>query len=196
MKLGVAGEDLTSPMPAKEVVANHCPRCGQARAGVQMFCVKCGTKLPVRTIPARQESKVQYKLTDPKDFIGRKCIVVGAGNSAIEVAVGLTGFERAGDDFKFNEGSEVTLIVRSDFKGDLALGNKMNVYDCIDSGRIKAFFGCAIKEITPTEVVIMNARTKEEKARIANDFIFALIGGEKPTKFLESIGVKIGSEGS
>jgi thioredoxin reductase len=38
----------------------------------------------------------------------------------------------------------------------------------------------------------MDVRSKEEKARIPNDFIFALIGGEKPTKFLEGIGIKVG----
>jgi predicted CXXCH cytochrome family protein len=194
MKLGVEGEELTLKVAAREVVANHCPKCGQGRNGSQLFCVKCGTRLPVRTLAAFEDSRVQYKLSDPREYIGRKCIVVGAGNSAIEVAVGLTGFERDGEDFKFNEGAEVILIVRSDFKGDLALGNKMNVYDCIDAGKIKAFFGCAIKEITPNEVVIMNARTKEERARVANDYIFALIGGEKPTRFLEGIGVKIGAE--
>jgi thioredoxin reductase len=194
MKLGVSGEELTTTVPAREIMAKHCPKCGLGRSGTQVFCVNCGTRLPVRTIAGHEESKVQYKLTDPKEYIGKKCIVVGAGNSAIEVAVGLTGFEREVEEFHFNEGSEVTLIVRSDFTGDLALGNKMNVYDCIDSGRIKAFFGCAIKEITRDEVVIMNARTKEEKARVKNDYIFALIGGEKPTKFLEGIGVKIGSE--
>ena len=37
----------------------------------------------------------------------------------------------------------------------------------------------------------MDARTKEEKARIGNDYIFALIGGDRPTKFLESIGITI-----
>jgi thioredoxin reductase len=68
----------------------------------------------------------------------------------------------------------------------------MNVYDCIDSGRIKAFFRAEIKEIKEGEVVLMDTRTKKEIARVANDYIFALIGGEKPTKFLESIGVKIG----
>jgi thioredoxin reductase len=73
----------------------------------------------------------------------------------------------------------------------------MMVYECIDEGRIKAFFGQTVKEITANEVVLMNARerdpkTARETARIKNDYVFALIGGEKPTKFLESIGVKIG----
>jgi hypothetical protein len=35
-------------------------------------------------------------------------------------------------------------------------------------------------------------KTAKESARIKNEYVFALIGGEKPTEFLESIGVKIG----
>nr|MDQ3013141.1 hypothetical protein [Acidobacteriota bacterium] len=91
----------------------------------------------------------------------------------------------------------VTLIVRSSLKGDLKLGNKMLVYECIDEGKINARFSQTIKEITPGEVALMNARERDPKtakeiARIKNDYVFALIGGEKPTKFLETIGIKIG----
>jgi len=35
-------------------------------------------------------------------------------------------------------------------------------------------------------------KTAKESARIRNDYIFAQTGGEKPMKFLESIGFKIG----
>jgi thioredoxin reductase len=71
------------------------------------------------------------------------------------------------------------------------------IYDCMDAGRVKAFFGQTIKEVTSDEVVLMSARerdpkTAKESARIKNDYVFALIGGEKPTKFLENIGIKIG----
>ena len=43
----------------------------------------------------------------------------------------------------------------------------------------------------------MSARERDPKtakgsARIKNDYSFAQIGGENPTKFLGSIGVKIG----
>jgi len=91
----------------------------------------------------------------------------------------------------------VTLVIRSDFKSDLRLGNKMKVYQCIDEGKIKAYFGLTVKMITETEAVLMDARerdplTAEEKARIKNDYVFALIGGDKPTKFLENLGIKVG----
>jgi thioredoxin reductase len=146
------------------------------------------------TRDGKTEDKVKYKLTDPEEYRRRKVIVVGAGNSAIEAAVDLVA-RRKGTEISFRpaeEINEVTLVIRSDMKNDLKFGNKQQVYDCIDEGKIKVYFGTAIKEIRDGEVVLMNARTEEVKATVPNDYIFALIGGDKPTKFLESIGVKIG----
>lgn len=192
MKLRVPGEELKTVVQPEPSVSKHCPRCGEARRGQAQHCVKCGAELPVKTLPPYEDLKVKYKLSDPDDFAGMKCIVVGAGNSAIESAVDLTGFKREGDSFTFTRTNDVTLVIRSDFKGDLKLGNKMNVYDCMDAGKIKVFFRTEIKEIRENEVVLMDVRTKEEKARLANDYVFALIGGEKPTKFLEGLGITIG----
>jgi len=192
MKLRVPGEELTIRVQPGPVVARHCPKCGQARMGKPLFCVRCGQKLPVRTPGPFDDSKVKYKLSDPDDYVDQKCMIVGAGNSSIESAVALTGFKRDGEKITFTRTNEVTLVVRSDFKGDLKLGNKMDVYDCIDAGKIKIFFRAEIKEITEREVVLMDTRTKAETARLPNDYIFALIGGDRPTKFLEGIGIKIG----
>lgn len=138
-------------------------------------------------------SKVLYKLSNPDDFKRRHVIIVGGGNSAIEAAVDLVA-RRDGEQIAFRPDSEindVTLVVRSDFKNDLKFGNKLQVYQCIDEGRIKVRFGEAIKEIRDGEVVLMNARTREEKLTLPNDYILALIGGDKPTRFLESIGISI-----
>lgn len=140
------------------------------------------------------ENKVKYKLADPEIYKRRKIAVVGAGNSAIEAAVDLVA-KRNGDKIVFRppeEINEVTLIIRSDLKNDLKFGNKLQVYQCIDEGKIKVFFGTSIKEIRDGEIVLMNARSSEVKATVANDYIFAMIGGDRPTKFLEAIGIKIG----
>jgi thioredoxin reductase (NADPH) len=145
------------------------------------------------TRDGRTEDKVKYKLTDAAVYRRKRVVVVGAGNSAIEAAVDLVA-HRDGNQITFrNEGeiNEVTLVIRSDMKNDLKFLNKLQVYQCIDEGKIKAYFGTAIKEIRDADVVLMNARTSEEKITIPNDYIFAMIGGDRPTKFLESIGIKI-----
>ena len=145
------------------------------------------------TRDGRTEDKVKYKLADPESYKRKKIIVVGAGNSAIEAAVDLVA-RRDGDRISFRppeEINEVTLVIRSDLKTDLKFGNKLQVYQCIDEGKIKAYFGTSIKEIRDGEVVLMNARTSEVKETVPNDYIFAMIGGDRPTRFLESIGIKI-----
>ena len=192
MKLRVPGEELKLLVQPEPGPAKHCPKCGTARQELQALCPKCQTPLPIKTVAPYEDAKVKYKLTDPDDYVGKKCIVVGAGNSAIEAAVDLAGFKRDGGSITFTRSNDVTLVIRSDFKSDLKLGNKMNVYDCMDAGKIKVYFRTEIKEITERDVVLMDVRTKEEKPRIPNDYVFAMIGGERPTKFLENIGIKIG----
>jgi thioredoxin reductase (NADPH) len=191
MKLGVPGEDQKLSLPPDPKAAAHCPSCGGPRRPGQRFCPRCGAQLDESSLSQRLDDKVKYKLQDPDDYSGKKCIIVGAGNSAIEAAVDLCGFKRDGHQISFIRDNEVTLVVRSDFKGDLKLGNKMNVYDCMDAGKIKVYFRTGIKEMTEKEVVLIDIGSKEEKARIANDYVFALIGAEKPIKFLQSLGIKI-----
>ena len=133
-------------------------------------------------------------MADPEAYRGLRIAVVGAGNSAIEAAVDLVA-QRHGDKISFRppgEINDVTLIIRSDMKNDLKFGNKMQVYQCIDEVRIKVHFGSSIKEIRDGEIVVMNARSSEVTETVPNDYIFAMIGGDRPTKFLEAIGIKIG----
>lgn len=201
MKLNVPGEDAKVVVTATEMIMPaFCNKCGDKRIGDNRFCLNCGQQYvpKLKQRPAFEDSKVKYKLTDPNDFSGKQIVVVGAGNSAIEAAVDLAAY-RSDDGTKITgwRDNTVTLIIRSNLKGDLKLGNKMLVYECIDENKITAYFGQTIKEITPTEVVLMSARerkpeTAKETERFQNDYVFALIGGEKPTKFLESIGIKIG----
>ncbi|MDX2033730.1 MAG: NAD(P)-binding domain-containing protein [Blastocatellia bacterium] len=199
MRLKVPGEDLRISIASGQMVLpQFCNKCGAKRIGENKFCLECGNKyLPKASKPV-EDDKVKYRLSDPNFYVGKHIVVVGAGNSAIEAAVDLAAVRSEdGTSIVAWRDNTVSLVIRSNFKSDLKLGNKMLVYECIDEGRIKAFFGQTLKEITPNEVALMNARERDPKtaaetARIRNDYVFALIGGEKPTRFLENIGVKIG----
>ena len=139
------------------------------------------------------EDKVIYKLSNPESFKRKRIVVVGGGNSAVEAVVDLVA-RRDGDRIEFRqpgEINEVTLLVRSNFKNDLKFGNKQQIYHCIDEGKVNIFFGVAIKEIREHEVVLMDVSTKKITHTIPNDFVVALIGGDRPTRFLESIGISI-----
>jgi len=141
-----------------------------------------------------EDDKVKYRLVDPAIYRGKHIVVVGAGNSAVEAAIDLAAVRSSsGGGITAWRDNVVSLVIRSDFKGDLKLGNKMMVYDCIDSGRIKAYFGKTIKEIKPDQVTLSKPREPAKESDVIKcDYIFCLIGGEKPTRFLESIGVKVG----
>ena len=200
MRLKVPGEALKIKVtPTEPVFPIFCGHCGAKRVGQNQFCQKCGSRLVGKIPPPFEDDKVKYRLSDPKHYRGKHCLVVGAGNSAVEAAVDLAAYRSEKDPTKIAgwRDNTVTLIIRNDFKSDLRLGNKMLVYQCIDEGKIKAYFGLTVKEITTTEVVLMDAserdpQTAEERAHIKNDYVFVLIGGDKPTRFLESIGIKIG----
>ena len=141
-----------------------------------------------------EENKVKYRLIDPAAYQGKHVVVVGAGNSAIEAAIDLAAIRAPdGGGISAWRDNVVSLVIRSDLKGDLKLANKMMVYDCIDSGRIKAYFGKTIKEIKSDLITLSKPRDPTtETDTIRCDYVFCLIGGEKPTKFLESIGVTVG----
>ena len=199
MRLRVEGEDLKLQVtPSAPVMSAFCVKCGIPRTTNDPACPSCGSGYPTTVPPPFEDEKVKYRLSDPNLFKGKHCIVVGAGNSSIEAAVDLAAYRSEdGTQIIGWRDNIVTLVIRSDFKGDLKLGNKMLCYECIDEGKIKVHFRKTIKEIRPGEVMLMSARERDaSKAKatdtIQNDYISALIGGDKPTKFLESMGIQIG----
>ena len=144
-------------------------------------------------INGREENKVLYSLTNPSEYRGKNIIVVGGGNSAVEAAVDLVA-KRDGSNITprtAEEMNKVTLLVRSYFAPTVKFGNKFQLYKCLDEGLLDVRFGAAIKELREREVVLEDVKSGKEIGTIANDYVFALIGGERPDRFLQSIGITI-----
>ncbi|MBK9214343.1 MAG: NAD(P)-binding domain-containing protein [Chloracidobacterium sp.] len=144
-------------------------------------------------IDGREQSKVVYSLSNPMDFCGRNVVIVGGGNVAVEAAVDLVAV-RDGSAISPRSPADmnrVTLLVREALAPTVKFGNKLQLYKCATDGLIDLRFGAGIKEMSEAEVVIENVRTKQEIVTIPNDYVFALIGGERPNRFLESIGITI-----
>lgn len=145
------------------------------------------------TIDGREEPKVLYSLANPADFKDRKIVVVGGGNVAVEAAVDLVA-NRTGSLIEprpANERNQVTLLVRTSLAPTVKFANKFQLYQCADDGILDLRFGIAIKEMRERELVLEDVRTGEEVETIPNDFVFALIGGERPDRFLQSIGITL-----
>jgi thioredoxin reductase len=144
-------------------------------------------------IDGREESKVIYGLSNPQDFWGLRIVVVGGGNVAVEAAVDLVA-TRDGSSITPRSPetmNQVTMLVRDYLAPTVKFGNKFQLYQCADDGIIDLRFGVGIKEMRENELVLENVKTKEVIDTIPNDYVFALIGGERPNRFLESIGITI-----
>ncbi|MEO7659636.1 MAG: NAD(P)-binding domain-containing protein, partial [Pyrinomonadaceae bacterium] len=145
------------------------------------------------TIDGREEPKVIYGLSNPMEFRGRHIVVVGGGNVAVEAAVDLVAV-RDGASIsprKPEDMNKVTLLVRDYLAPTVKFGNKFQLYNCSDEGLIDLRFGVGIKEMREHELVLEHVVSKQDAGTIPNDYVFALIGGERPNRFLESIGIII-----
>lgn len=144
-------------------------------------------------LDGREQKKVLYSLASPEDFRARRIVIVGGGNVAVEAAVDLVAV-RDGSDIAARDAAsmnQVTLLVRSYLAPTVKFGNKFQLYQCADDGILDLRFGIAIKELRENEVVLEDVASGEIIETIPNDFVFALIGGERPDRFLKSIGITI-----
>ena len=144
-------------------------------------------------LDGQEQQKVIYSLTNPAEYKGKRIALVGGGNSAVEAAVDLAA-RRVGTTIEPRppeEQNQVTLLVRDFLAPTVKFGNKFQLYQCADDGMLDLKFGVAIKEMREGELVLQDVATGQDAGTIPNDLVFALIGGERPDRFLKSVGIEI-----
>jgi thioredoxin reductase (NADPH) len=121
--------------------------------------------------------KVSHYYKEPHPYFGMDLVVVGAANSAVDVALET-----------YRKGAKsVTLVVREKEVGkNVKYWARPDIVNRIEEGSIKAFFEAELKEIKPSSVVISSAN---ETLEIANDFVLAMTGYQTDFSLLESLGV-------
>lgn len=133
-------------------------------------------------VPGENLAKVFHYYNDPHPFVGQDILVVGAANSACDVALET-----------HYKGARVTMAIRGEsIYEKVKYWIKPNIENRIKEGSIKAYFNTTIKEIRPTEVVL---NTSEEQITIKNDFVLAMTGYQPNYEFIRSLGVEIPDEG-
>ncbi len=86
-------------------------------------------------VPGEDTQKVAYRLLEPERIKGKKVMVVGGGDSAIESALLL------------KDENEVTLSYRSDQFSRLKPKNKEKINQAIEDKSIEALFNSNVSEI-------------------------------------------------
>ena len=153
-------------------------------------------------IPGEDLPKVHHYYKEPHLYFGQKIVVVGAANSAVDVALEC-----------YRKGADVTMVIREAAIGDnVKYWVKPDIENRIKSGEVKAFFNAELTEISAHNVRI-SEKVKEEvrsdapnfaplpsssplkntvnEYTLENDFVLAMTGYQPDFAFLRSMGVEL-----
>jgi len=161
-------------------------RTNQGTFTARHVCLALGRRGTPRTlgVPGEELPKVAYSLIDAGSYSGRRVLVVGGGDSAVEAALGLAE----------QPGNEVTLSYRRDGFVRIRSRNEERLREAQRSGRLNVVLSSAVLAIGPDTVELEVRRFGVERYTLPNDEVFVLAGGVAPFELLERSGVSFDPE--
>ena len=121
--------------------------------------------------------KVKHYYKEPHPYFAQRVVVVGAANSAIDVALET-----------YRKGADVTMIIRENKISDrVKYWVKPDIENRIKEGEIKAYFNATIAKIRETSVVV---DTPKGEITLDNDYVLAMTGYKPNFEFLDMLGVQ------
>lgn len=129
-------------------------------------------------VPGETGSKVAYQLLEPEQYRGKRLLVVGGGDSAVEAAVSLAE----------EKGTRVSLSYRKAAFSRIKGGNRERLEAAAAAGRVALYLESEVESIAGDSVTL---RRGDGTTVLENDYVFVLIGGELPTAFLQQMGVRM-----
>lgn len=132
-------------------------------------------------VKGEELSKVKHYYDDPHLYAGQRVVVVGAQNSAVDVALET-----------YRKGADVTMVVRSPEIGKrVKYWVRPDIENRIKEGSIKAIFNANITEIREQEVDVLSP---EGLTTIPNDFVLAMTGYLPNFQLLTKMGIAISDD--
>lgn len=127
-------------------------------------------------IPGEDLPKVRHYYDEPHPYFKQKVVVVGAANSAVDVALET-----------WRKGADVTMVVReASLRESVKYWVKPDIENRIKESSIKAHFNSSLVKIEKECVII---QTPEGEHTIANDFVLAMTGYQPPFEFMKAVGI-------
>lgn len=129
-------------------------------------------------VPGEEKSNVVYRLTDPAQYAGRRVLVVGGGDSAIEAAVSLAE----------QPGTIVTLSYRREAFSRTRRQNRDAIGLAVAEKRVVLHLQSSVEEVGDGTVTLRNG---SELFDLPIDDVIVCAGGELSTGFLQSMGIRV-----
>ena len=133
-------------------------------------------------VPGEDLPKVKHYYDEPHPYFGMQVAVVGAANSAVDVALET-----------YRKGAkEVTMIIREPSLSDsVKYWVKPDVENRIEEGSIKCYFNSNITKIEEDKIFIS---TPDGEKILDNDFVLAMTGYQPDFSFLKKLGIELGDD--
>ena len=133
-------------------------------------------------VPGEDLPKVKHYYDEPHPYFGMRVAVVGAANSAVDVALET-----------YRKGAkQVTMIIREPSLSDsVKYWVKPDVENRIEEGSIKSYFNSNITKIEKDKIFIS---TPDGEKILDNDFVLAMTGYQPDFSFLKRLGIELGDD--
>lgn len=132
-------------------------------------------------VPGEDLPKVSHYYKNAHPYFGKRVLVVGAANSACDVALEL-----------WRTGAEVTMSIRGDdISPRVKYWIRPNIENRIKEGSIKAYFNTGLVSIHPDSVTLKN---DSGEFSLPNDFVLAMTGYVPDLDFLRSCGIDVDAD--
>ncbi len=132
-------------------------------------------------VPGEKLPKVKHFYDDPHPYVDQKVLVIGAANSACDVALET-----------YYKGAEVTMAIReSEIYPKVKYWIRPNIENRVKEGSIKAYFNTTVKEIRECEVVL---NTPDGEVTLENDFVLAMTGYKPNYGLFEALQIPVSDD--
>ncbi len=128
-------------------------------------------------------AKIHYEYDYYTDYEDEQIVIVGGGNSALECAIGVV---------EGGLNNTVTLLVRKPVLHESVTDrNRDTLAEFIANGDVTVHYHATVRSLGEDDVRV---RIGDSEQMIPYDRLFVNIGFEKPTGFLESLGIRVVDE--